>query len=68
MSREAFDRFRTAVQADEDAQRRIRDIIDREVFIRSVEALAVEMDFDVEARDLELALQEGHKAWIERWI
>jgi hypothetical protein len=64
---EAFDRFRERVLADPALQARLRGL-PRAQFVASVVAVAGETGHDLAPDDVEAALTEARREWLERWI
>ncbi|EEF62894.1 Nif11-like leader peptide family natural product precursor [Pedosphaera parvula] len=68
MSRENFENFRRLVLADTALQERLRSVSDREAFRLLTVQIGKELGFDFTAEEVESALKDGQRAWIERWI
>lgn len=68
MTDTGFNGFRAVVLADLDVQRRLRDVNDPEEFVRVVVELAEQAGFEVTAQDVDGAMLDGRRTWIERWI
>jgi hypothetical protein len=68
MSRENFERFRHLVLEDPPLQRELRDIPDQQLFVTRLVSFARARGIDVEAADVEAALLESRREWLERWI
>lgn len=68
MTDTGFNGFRAVVLADLDVQRRLRDVNDPEEFVRAVVELAEQAGFEVTAQDVDGAMLDGRRTWIERWI
>ena len=68
MSSNGWITFRDYVLADSELQSELRIVVDKIKFIQVVTATAVSKGFDVTADDVEEALKQGRRAWIERWI
>ncbi|MDB6112364.1 MAG: hypothetical protein JWR69_4114 [Pedosphaera sp.] len=68
MSRENFENFRRRVLADPALQERLRSVSDREAFRTLTVEIGTELGCDFTAEEVEAALRDGHRAWIERWI
>lgn len=68
MTSENFERFTAHVLSESSLQEKLRSIVDKEAFI----ALAVEVGaaegFDFTGEDVEAAMLEKKRVWIERWI
>lgn len=67
-SPEEFERFRQAVLRDPNLQSRLRCTSDRKLFVTVVLKLATENGYRFSATDVEDAVKESRRAWIERWI
>ena len=68
MSQEALMQFQQIVFADERLQAELREITDRDEFIKQVIELGKERDLEFTSEDVSNALQTSRRAWIERWI
>lgn len=68
MSLENFHRFRELVLTDQDFQKQIRDIDDREEFISRVVELAKSNGFEFDSQTVADEMMRGKREWIERWI
>lgn len=68
MSLENFHRFRELVLTDQDVQKQIRDIDDREEFISRVVELAKSNGFEFDSQTVADEMMCGKREWIERWI
>lgn len=68
MSQEDFESFRRLVLADSGLQRDLRDVTQLEAFVARLLSLARERGLTVEADDVEAALQNSRREWLERWI
>ena len=64
----AFDRFRTLVVGDRSLQAILEATTDPTAFVALVERLGKERGFDFVASDVEDALREARRTWIERQI
>lgn len=63
-----FERFREAVLVDAALQRQLRLTTDRESFIELLVALGNERGYRFTGPDVEDALRDARRTWIERWI
>ncbi|MDB6124197.1 MAG: hypothetical protein JWQ71_3190 [Pedosphaera sp.] len=68
MSRENFETFRRLVLTDPALQEKLRAVSDRETFRILTIQIGTELGFDFNAEEVESALKDGQRAWIERWI
>lgn len=68
MSEENFERFREIVLRDLSLQERLREITDRQVFIRRVVELSAECGFEIAPEDVEEAMRRRRREWIERQV
>jgi predicted ribosomally synthesized peptide with nif11-like leader len=68
MSRENFETFRRVVLGNPALQERLRAVSDREAFRLLTVQIGNELGFDFTTEDVESALKDGQRAWIERWI
>ena len=68
MSSNGWITFRDHVLADTELQSELRNVGDKMKFIHRVIATVESKGFDVTADDVEEALKQGRRAWIERWI
>ena len=60
--------FREEVLKDLSLQVRLREIEDRQTFVRLAVRLGAEKGFCFSADDVESAMRDGRRVWIERWI
>lgn len=68
MTSENFERFTALVLSESALQEKLRSIDDKEAFIaRAVEVGAAE-GFDFTGEDVEAAMLEKKRVWVERWI
>jgi hypothetical protein len=67
MSRENFENFRRQVLADVKLQERLRGVSDREAFRLLAVQIGAELGFSFRVEEVEAEMQEGQRAWIERW-
>ena len=68
MSQEEFERFRQLVLVDDSLQQQLRETPDRAAFFNLVLRLGRERGCQFTAEDVEDALLEGRRSWIQRWI
>jgi predicted ribosomally synthesized peptide with nif11-like leader len=68
MTSENFERFVALVLSESALREKLRSIDDKKAFIaRTVEVGAAE-GFDFTGEDVEAAMREKKRIWIERWI
>ena len=67
-SPEALDRFCNLVFEDFALQGRLRQVIDRELFVDLVVRLGEEHALTFNAKDVDEALRANRRAWLERWL
>ena len=63
-----IDRFRDVVLANEDLQRQLRETPDKETFLEVMMNLGRECGYNFSIADIESALGQARRTWIERWI
>jgi len=69
MSAEHFEILRSAVFTDEALQSRLREpATSADAFVARVVAVSAERGLDVAAADVEAAMAEGRRSWLERWL
>lgn len=68
MTDTGFNGFRSVVLADLDVQRKLRDVNHREEFVQVIVELAGQAGFKITAEDVDGAMRDGRRTWIERWI
>lgn len=68
MTNAAFAAFRDAVHGDAGLQHALGAERDRERFVALAVRLARERGIALSPEDVEAALHEGMRAWLERWI
>lgn len=68
MSEEKLSQFRSVIFFDISLQEKLREMADREEFIRTAVELGSERGFDFTADEVENALRAGRRVWIERWL
>jgi ribosomal protein S18 acetylase RimI-like enzyme len=66
--RRDFERFRELVWQDESLQKKLRDIEDPQDFISMVESLGKDLRYQLTSDDVKAAMQDGRRAWVERWV
>lgn len=67
-SPDALETFCNLVFEDAALQERLRQVIDKKLFVDLVVGLGEERGFSFNARDVEEALRANRRAWIERWL
>ena len=65
---QGIDRFRDEVLANEDLQRQLRETPDKETFLEVMMNLGRECGYNFSIADIETALGQARRTWIERWI
>lgn len=68
MSEEKLSEFRGIIFHDVRLQEKLREIEDRQEFIRLVVEFGRERGFEFTTDEVENALREGRRVWIERWL
>lgn len=68
MSLVDFERFREIVFADKSLQRELYEIEQPDRFAERIKELAVERSLTVGDDDIQEAMRQARKEWIERWI
>jgi predicted ribosomally synthesized peptide with nif11-like leader len=68
MSRKVFEEFRQRVLKDAALQQRLMEFDDPQRFVAEVVAAAEALGFDIQTADVEAALLERRREWIERWV
>ncbi len=68
MPRDDFERFRNEVLHDLSLQEQLRDIQDRELFIKQVVRLGREHGYSFDIAEVTSAMQASRRAWIERGL
>jgi hypothetical protein len=63
-----FEKFRVRVLAEPSLQHRLRQVDDRESFIRLAVEVGAEAGYLFSAADVEGAIQAEHRGWMQRWI
>ncbi len=64
----ALDRFCNSVFEDVSLQERLRQVIDRELFIELVVQFGEDRGFSFNAQDVDEAIRANRRAWFERWV
>jgi predicted ribosomally synthesized peptide with nif11-like leader len=68
MSEEKLSEFRGIVFSDTTLQERLREIEDRQEFVRLAVESGRERGCEFTAEEVENALRDGRRVWIERWL
>jgi hypothetical protein len=68
MSQESFEQFRHLVLEDVTLQERLRETPNLKAFLDLTLRLGREHGYSFTARDVEDALRESRRAWLQRWI
>lgn len=68
MSEEKLSEFRAIIFSDAALQEKYRELTDREEFVRLIVELGQKYDCDFTGAEVENALRDGRRGWIERWI
>lgn len=68
MSREGLEQFRQLVWQDLALQRRLREATGRESFMKLVLSEGERRGCVLTAEDVEEAMRESRRAWLERWL
>lgn len=68
MSEEKLSEFRGIVFFDESLQEKLRETDDRQEFIRLTVESGRERGCEFTAEEVENALRDGRRVWIERWL
>lgn len=68
MSADHFEQFRTIVLGDEALQAKLQSCAITNRFVAEVVRLAEACGLAVEVPDVEHALRDARKSWLERWI
>ncbi|GAB4191480.1 MAG: hypothetical protein OHK0022_05220 [Roseiflexaceae bacterium] len=68
MAHADWEQFRLAVLADRDLQDRLRSTPDWQAFVELALRLSAERGYALTSTDLERALQESRRSWLERGI
>jgi predicted ribosomally synthesized peptide with nif11-like leader len=68
MSQEKFEQFRHVVLQDLTLQERLRESEDRETFVKLLVHVGSEHGYNFTPEDVENALRDSRRAWIERWL
>ena len=67
MSREQLEEFRRLVLEDEPLQQQLQRPPDRDTFLTLTVRLGQEHGYAFTVEDVEAALADGRRTWIERW-
>lgn len=68
MSVEKLSELREIIFFDDSLREKLRETIDRQEFIRLIVELGNERGGEVTAAEVENALRDGRRVWIERWL
>jgi len=68
MSKENLNQFCRLVLSDLNLQNQLKDLVDRDDFIKQVIELSAKSGFEILREDIELHLRENRRLWHERWI
>jgi hypothetical protein len=68
VSKETFERFRLLVFDDESLQRELSELSEHDLFVAQVVKLARDRGLSVHEADVEEALSDARREWLERWI
>jgi predicted ribosomally synthesized peptide with nif11-like leader len=68
MSQESLSLFCQKVFFDPLLQARLRELTDRREFIAATLQIAQEHGFEFTAQEVEASLNQGRRAWLERWF
>ena len=68
MSEEKLSEFREIIFSDVSLQEKLRELTDREEFIRLIVELGNERGCEFTAAEVENSLRNGRRVWIERWL
>jgi hypothetical protein len=68
MSQEALEQFRAVVVEDDGLQARLSGFDDLQDFKEAVLQAGSERGFDFTALELDQAIREARRSWLERWI
>ncbi len=68
MANSSFEQFRQIVFQDATLQRELHELVDPNEFIARVVALGAARGFDFNTKDVQQAMTDGRRAWIERHI
>ena len=66
--RAQYRQIRAEVLADSELQRQLRETKDKEGFLEMVIQLGHERGYNFSMSDVESALNEARRTWLERWI
>jgi chloramphenicol O-acetyltransferase len=68
MFQESFEKFRQVVLEDLSLQKELRELSEREEFVRHVVELGAARGFEFTAENVKEAMRENRRVWVERWI
>ena len=68
MSQEHFEQFRKIVLEDLSLQAHLREATERDEFVRRTVEAGAGRGLEFSAEDVESAMRESRRVWIERWI
>lgn len=68
MPEEKLSEFRSLIFADAALQKKLREITDRQEFVRLIVEAGNGRGFEFTAEEVEEAMRANRRAWIERWI
>jgi predicted ribosomally synthesized peptide with nif11-like leader len=68
MSKENLQRFCRLVLSDSEIQNQLKNLLDRDEFIKKLVELGAHAGFEISPADIEQQLRENRKLWNEKWI
>jgi predicted ribosomally synthesized peptide with nif11-like leader len=68
MSKENLQQFCRLVLGDSELQNQLKDVVERDEFIKKVIELGARAGFEIAREDIERQMRENRKLWIEKWI
>ena len=68
MSKENLQQFCRLVLGDSELQNQLKDVVERDEFIKKVIELGARAGFEIAREDIERQMRENRKSWIEKWI
>jgi predicted ribosomally synthesized peptide with nif11-like leader len=68
MSENGLEQFRRLVLQDEALQKQLRETAGRQEFVELMLRLGAERGYRFTAEEIEEALRESWRAWLERWV
>lgn len=68
MTSNSFEQFREMVFGDPALQSQLRELVDRDEFIKRVVEVGVARGFNFNDKDVQHAILEGRRAWNERYL